>query len=699
MKNEPEKINRSLRKIYIVSKRWLQQKLSKITLPDYTVFSIFAIITGVVVGFAAVFFHNSIEFFNKLFFEQTAGGLFFLGAAAVIAIPAIGMLIQAIMIITAPNISRRKGISEVIKAVAIRGGYIPLRTTIFHFFAPVISIGSGNTVGPEGPAAQFGGGVASKLGSIFKLSDSRRRMFTAAGSGAAIAAIFNTPMAGIFFALEVVLLNDFQTATFSALILSSVTASTISRIFLGNKSVFNFVSPVIGSYQNLYLYAILGILAGLLSLLFIRYSSALDKFIHKKISMKIPQWVLMTLVGLLMGVCGYFYKDIFGIGYKGINHILAQLLDWKVVLVLLALKFILVPLILNSGGFGGLFAPSLFMGASLGYLFAIALNFFWSVNADPTAFVLVGMGAVLGGISSIPITAILIIFEMTKDYSFIIPLMLTVVASTMIVQIFLKGSVHVKHLEEQGYRLAHGMGLNILRNKFVDEIIRKDVMLIPQNTPLSVLVVKLVNAPHSTFYTVDEKGKITGIITDTELRPIITEYEHIREVLVAGDIASQNFVTVYNSDDLDHVMKVFESKDVDELPVVTVSEPDKIIGTVWRQDVIAVYNKESLKYNVADSFARELKSIDKTMTAKVANGYSIIERNVKKEFVGKTLAQLKLRNNYGLEVLMIKHSPSPFASHEENSDIVIPDPNYVIQADDTLVLFGADDKIAATNTW
>ncbi|MFA3783681.1 chloride channel protein [Melioribacteraceae bacterium 4301-Me] len=694
-----KKLTKLLRKPYLISKRWLQKRIDKITLPDYTVFSIFAIITGIVVGFAAVFFHDSITFFNKVFFNQTTSGLFFLGTAAVVAIPALGMLIQAIMIILSPNVARHKGVSEVIKAVAIRGGHIPLRTTIFHFIAPVISIGSGNTVGPEGPAAQIGGGLASKLASLFKLSDSRKRIFTAAGAGAAIAAIFNTPMGGIFFALEVVLLNDFQTATFSALILSSVTASTISRIFLGNKSVFNFVSPSIGSYQNLYLYAILGILAGLISLAFIRYSDMLDKFIRKKLIKIFPQWILMTFVGLLMGISGYFYKDIFGIGYIGINHILAQLLTWKVVLVLLVLKFILVPLILNTGGFGGTFAPSLFMGACVGYLFALALNYFWGFGVDTTAFILVGMGAILGGANSIPISAILIIFEMTKDYSFIIPLMIAVVASTMIVQISLKGSVHVKHLEDQGYRLAIGRQHSILRNKHVNELMRKDVVLIPENTPLSSIVVKLMNLPHSTFYVVDNKDNIVGIITETELRPIITEYEHIREVLVARDIANSNFVTVYETDNLDHVMKIFESKDIDELPVVSSSNPTKIIGTIWRQDVIAAYNKESLKYNVADSFASELRSIDKIGISKVADGYSIIEKKVNHNFVGKTLAQLKLRNNYGLEVLMIKHSPSAFDSIEEQPELIVPDPNYVIKDDDVLVLFGADDKIAKTNDW
>jgi len=664
---------------------------------DYTSFIFLAIITGAVVGFSTVLFHHSIEFFNEIFFEQTAGGLYFLGAAAVIALPAIGMFIQSMMILAAPDIASKKGVVEVIKSVATKGSVIPFRNTIFHFFAPVISIGSGNTMGPEAPAAQLGGGVANKLAHLFKLSDSRKRVFTAAGSGAAIAAIFNTPLGGIFFALEIILLNEFQTATFSALILATVTSSAISRIFLGNKSVFVFNSPDVGGYEHLYLYAILGIIAGLISLLFIRYSHALDPIFKKKILKRYPQWIVMTLVGLIMGVCGYFYKDIFGIGYVGINNILSNLLSWKTVLVLLALKIFLVPLILNSGGFGGVFAPSLFIGASLGYLYAVGLNYFFGFQFDTTAFILVSMGAVLGGINSIPISAILIIFEMTKDYSFILPLMLAVVASTMVMQISLKKSVHEKHLERQGYKLAQSKEVLLLRSIQVQEVMQKDIVLIPEETPLPKVLSALMESKYNTFYTTDQKGNIVGKITNSEIKPIITEYEHIREVLVARDIASKDVITVSETENLDYVMKLFENKDSDEFPVVN---NYKIIGIIRRQDVIAAYNRESFKYNVVEGFARELKSISVNKFTKVIEGYSIVEKSPPKEFIGREIADIKLRNNYGLEILMIKRNNSPYTEDEiESNNYILPNPQYVIGADDILILFGADDKIKVTGEW
>lgn len=665
---------------------------------SYTSFVFLSILTGAVVGFAAVFFHHSIEFFNQIFFEQTASGLYFFGPAAVIALPAIGMFIQSIMILVAPEIASKKGVAEVIKSVATKGSAIPLRNTIFHFLAPVISIGSGNTLGPEAPAAQLGGGVANKLAFLFKLSDSRKRVFTAAGSGAAIAAIFNTPLGGIFFALEIILLNEFQSITFSALILATVTSSAISRIFLGNNSVFVFNSPEVGGYQNLYLYAVLGLIAGLISLLFIRYSNALEIFFKKRVLKKYPQWIVMTLVGLIMGICGYFYKEIFGIGYVGINNIIANLLSWKVVMVLLILKILLVPLILNSGGFGGVFAPSLFIGASLGYLYAFGLNYFFGFQFDATSFILVSMGAVLGGINSIPISSILIIFEMTRDYSFILPLMLTVVVSSIVMQISLKKSVHEKHLESQGYRISQSKEALLLKSIIVKQVMKKDIILIAEDTPLPKLFSLLIDSQYNTLYIVDKKEKIIGKITDSEIRPIITEYEHLREVLVASDIASKNITTVIETDDLDYVMKLFENKDSDEFPVVN-KEDKKIVGIVRKEDVIAAYNRESFKYDVVEGFAKELKTVSSDKLSPVMKGYSIVERKPPHLFIGKKISDTKLRNNYGLEILMIKRGVKNYDEEPEEGNLILPTPDYVINQDDLLILFGPNDKIELTKNW
>ncbi|RMH76269.1 MAG: CBS domain-containing protein, partial [Calditrichaeota bacterium] len=455
----------------------------------------------------------------------------------------------------------------------------------------------------------------------------------------------------------------------------------------------------IGPYYQLYLYAILGLGAGGISLLYIRYSERLYHLFRRRILARIPQWLVMTLVGLTVGVCGYFYPQIFGIGYQAINRILAQELTWQVVAVLLVMKFVLVPLILHSGGFGGIFAPSLFMGACFGFLYATGLNELLGLSVDVTTFVLVAMGAVLGGINSIPISAILILFEMSRDYALILPLMLAVVISTTLVQLVIKGSIYSVHLSEQGYHIARGHEAAVLRSIQVKSVMREDVALIPEHLPLPQLIRELIESPHSTFYVVNGEGRLSGIITESELRPIITEYENLRAMLVAGDIARPDVVTVREDDDLDHVLKLFGQENVDEFPVVSSDNPDKVIGSIWRQDVIAAYNRESLKYNLADELAHDLKALRKAQTVPVADGYSIIERPVPKRFVGKTLAELRLRNKYGLEVLMIRHGSPLFSEEDEDGDFVIPTANYVLREGDRLVLFGKDEAIAGAKRW
>jgi CIC family chloride channel protein len=691
MKSDKPNIINSINKV--------KSYFTRLAFPEYTLFSFYAILIGIAAGLSSVIFHLSIVFLNEILFGRTTQGLYFLGAAAVIIIPAIGMLIQSVMITSAPEISKKRGVLEVIKAVALRGGLIPLRTTIFHFFAPVICIGSGGTVGPEGPAAQIGGGVASKIATLLKLSDHRKRTFTAAGAGAAIAAIFNTPLGGVFFALEIVLLNDLQTTTFSALILASVTSSATSRIFLGNESVFSFSVPHIGDYQYFYLFILFGIVCGIISISFLKYDQFTSQLFKKKILKSVPRWVIMILVGFVVGISGYFYKDIFGIGYNGINDVLMNSFTWQVVLVLFILKFLLVPLVLNSGGFGGTFAPSLFMGAMAGYLFSFGVSILTGIPTDPTTYILVGMGATLGGINSIPITAILMIFEMTREYSLMLPLMLSVIVSSTIVQIINKGSYHLKLLERQGFRISEGRETSILKSILVETVMRNDPIILNLNTPLNKIVPRLIDSPHRILYTVDANGKLVGAITDSQVRPLITEYESVKKSVIAHDIADTGLIRVKSFYDLDFVLKLLTKADVEELPVVSDEDESKIIGVIRRQDVLDTYHRESIKHDLADGLSKEIQTLNKLNISRIADGYAIVERKPDTEFVGKTLAELKLRNKYDLEVLMIKKSKELFDEADIKTKIIMPRYDYRLEKDDILVLFGTEEKILKSADW
>ncbi|HMN25870.1 MAG TPA: chloride channel protein, partial [Ignavibacteriaceae bacterium] len=459
------------------------------------------------------------------------------------------------------------------------------------------------------------------------------------------------------------------------------------------------LAPHIVNYQYFYLFIILGLICGFIAMLFLKFDDFSMELINKKILKKIPRWFLMIFVGLLVGVSGYFFKDIFGVGYSGINNVLDSSISWQVVLILLALKFFLVPITLNSGGFGGTFAPALFMGACTGYLFSLLVNYLFGISTDPTTFTLVGMGAMLGGINSIPITAILMIFEMTQEYSFILPLMLSVIVSSTIVQIVNKGSYYLKRLEKQGFRMFGSKESGILRTIYAEQVMQLNPVIIHQNAVLKTVVAKLMESKYHRIYLVDDNNNLSGVISDRHIRELIEEFESLKESIIANDIADNNVASITRKQDLDYALKLVTKGDIEELPVIESDKDRKIVGVISRSDILSIYNKETLKSDLADGLTRELSTLNESRVSRIADGYSIIEKKPRMDFIGKTLSELKLRNNFGLEVLMIKKTKELFDETHPRVRIVMPSYNYVVESDDILILFGTDENIGKTSEW
>lgn len=678
---------------------YLRLFIKRFNLPQYTEFVFSAVLVGAVAGLAAVLFHNAIEFFRVLFFSRSREVIGFLGGLRMVLLPALGMLAQSGMIALWPELAKQKGVIEVIKAVALRGGSIPLRVTLFHMIAPAICMGSGGTVGPEGPAAQIGAGVASRIGRALRFSDRTRRVFTAAGSGAAIAALFNAPLGGVFFALEIALLNDFQAATFSALLLASVTASTISRVLVGNDAAFRVTEIDIGPYQHMFLYGLLGLCAGALAVAYLRYTDGLHKPMQKLLA-RYPRWGIMTAVGLLVGISGFFFHDIIGIGYAGINHLLNGETIWYLAAILLALKFLLVPLTLEAGGFGGTFAPSLFLGAMLGFLFATLVNALapaTGIAAHEGTFALIGMGAVLAALNSVPLAAIMIIFEMSNDYGFILPLMLGVVGSTLVTHTTFKESVHSRKLRKAGYKLKDGREASLLHGMRVRDVMRRgEIVRLKENLPFREVVKVCMESPHEAFYIVDSAGKISGTIALSDLRHAFADYEDLKgnPLFVARDFAVPHVTLVSEDDQLDQVIGLFHDDMPDEFPVVSANDPNKILGSIRKQDIVRAYKEENLKRNLAEGVARGLRTLEKFRRVRVAEGYSIMELEVPEALIGKTLTEAQLRKQHDIEVVLIRRLYDPENTKKKRTTIM-PSGRYVLQKGDVMVVCGEEGKLDA----
>ena len=654
---------------------------------DYTILIIFSAILGTVAGLAAVGFHEFTALINHLFLGEHSFSLLKVSSYAIIFVPALGMFIQWFMTRQAPRQARQKGVIEVIKAVSMRNGHIPLSTTLFHFFAPAICIGTGGTVGPEAPAAQSGAGAVSAVGQLFGLSESRLRIFTAAGAGAAIAGVFNTPLAGVFFAIEVVLLNDLRPVALTAFLLSSVSASAISRTFLGSQPKFQFGALELGPYTHFVFYLLLGLGAGLLSIAFIRANEigqARFKQLYQHIS---PLWG-MLFVGLLMGIAGYFRPEIIGIGYKSISNILSHNYTPALVAMLFLLKFLLVILILRSGGFGGLFAPAIFMGACYGYLFAVGLSHLFNLPLDTTAYTLVGMGAMLAGVNSVPITAIMILFEMTNSYNFILPLMLGVVGSSVVAHIALNGSIYLRELRREGYHYVFGQETRILRSILVQDVARLDILTIPESMPVSEVIRRYLEESHDTVYTVDAKGHLNGVITSATLRYVLAELGDLQQILVAKDIADPNVIMIDANENLEYAMKIFARRRVEEIPVIYDKQSNKILGTLHYQDVLNAYNQAVNKLDFVEGLASDFKTLESGETQEVIPGFSLAEVEVPDKFIGKTVGQLKLRNRYKVDILMVERDKSLLDTESEGPEKLMPHKDFVLERGDRLIIYG-----------
>jgi len=209
----------------------------------------------------------------------------------------------------------------------------------------------------------------------------------------------------------------------------------------------------------------------------------------------------------------------------------------------------------------------------------------------------------------------------------------------------------------------------------------------------------LMDSPHHRIYTLDDDGNLIGAISETEIRPLITEYESLKHTLIAEDIARTKISKIKSDKDIDFALKLLTKQDIEEIPVVSPDDDRKIIGTISRNDILSAYNRESIKHDLAEGLSKELNTLNENSVSKIVNGYSIIERKPLREFIGKNLSELRFRNKYGLEILMIKKTKHLFSEDENENKLVMPSPDYKIEENDILVLFGTDEKIVVTNDW
>jgi CIC family chloride channel protein len=444
---------------------------------------------------------------------------------------------------------------------------------------------------------------------------------------------------------------------------------------------YELVSPL-----ELIPYAILGLLAGLVALLFIKTLYTLEDFFDE---LNLNGIVKTMMGGLVIGMVGMFVPNIFGVGYNSMNMALLGQLPWITMFFLIFIKLTATSISLGSGGSGGIFAPSLFLGTMTGGAFGYLVHqIIPSYSATSGAYSLVGMGAVVAGATHAPITAILIIFELTSEYKIILPLMIASIIATLLTTKLQKESIYTLKLIRRGVDLFRGREINLLRSLKVSEVIKENPIIIPPEMNFKSLLEVMVNSPQSQFYVVDRTNRLVGMVSLQEVRRALLDQEVLADLLIALDLVNPNIPHVKEDDDLDAVMKLFGKYEIEELPVVASQKNDKIVGTINRKDVIDVYNKELIKQNLSKELSSSVKLLDRIQTVDFIEGYVMSEIPLPPKFVGRSIKEVDIRAQYGTHILMIKRQMKGGETTQ-----LMPSANEILHKRDILVVIGSKKAV------
>ncbi len=660
---------------------------------DYTFSLIMGLVIGVVGGYGAVGFRLAIEFVGHLVYqssEPTFEYLLSLPWYWRFAIPVLGGLIVGPIVTYFASEAKGHGVPEVMAAVATRGGIIRGRVAAAKVAASAVTIGTGGSAGSEGPIVQIGSAIASSLGQLMKLSARKMKTFVGCGAAAGIAATFNAPVAGMLFSLEIVL-GSFAVSSISPIIVASVTATAISRRYLGDAPAFEVPSYTLVGPIELIHYAVLGVVAAAVAVLFTKVLDRSETFFER---LRVPDALKPAIGGLIMGLLGAAgLTHVYGVGYEFIESALRGELAVGLIAVLIVAKILATSATLGSGGSGGILAPSLLLGALTGGLVWFGAHAVTPGLVGPHhgAFSLVGMAALVGAATHAPLQAILILFELTGGYEVILPLMLATTVAVIFAKMFMEESIYTVKLKAKGINLRHGQEVNVLRGLKTGDIMRTEVLTAPDNLRLRPLLdIISESANNSTVFLLDREGKLMGNISFHEVRRVLFDLEALEPVLVAADIAELDPVTVSPEDTLDVVIELFARQNLDELPVVDPNDPGTIIGSVHRSDVVDTYNHEILKRDLISSVSSTLAVTQKVQSSPIMPGYSMAEVEVPSEYAGKDLRSLQLRNRLGIEILLVRRRSPDKPGNLEN---VMPTGDLVLQHGDVMLINGPQEVV------
>ena len=569
--------------------RWLQ----RIRPSEHTAILYMSVAVGLLAGFGNILYRRLIDLVHWLVFESgwdllglDEGFPFILFLPL---LPAAGAALLIPLDVLFPGEVRGYGLPRFLEVVNLRGAVFRARNLVVKSLASAITIGTGGSAGTEGPIAQIGGTLGSLVGQVLRVGQDRLRTLVACGVAGGIAGTFNAPIAGVFFAHEIVLLRTFDTATFTPIVISSGLGALVTRMIEGDRPAFRVPTHyALRSPWEIAFYILLGILVALVAVAFIRSFYALtDRFGR----MEVPERLKPLVGAALTGAIGILLPQVLGDGYEHIEAVLAgEGTGWLLLVVAFA-KILATGLTLGSGNAGGVFAPSLFIGAMLGGAFGwVVTALFPQVSAGPGAYALVGMGGFLAAATHAPMTAMFLIFEMTGEYSVILPIMFASVIGYTVCRYVQRESIDTLELARRGIHLEEGREVGLLESIRVGDVMNPEVESIHEAMPLRQLLRVIPSSRHVTFPLVDDEGRLTGILSLQDFREIAYE-EGLEDLIVAKELGTSDVITIFPDENLRDALAKIGYRNIEHLPVVSREDPRRVLGMLSRRDIIAAYNK------------------------------------------------------------------------------------------------------------
>ena len=495
------------------------------------------------------------------------------------------------------------GLPNFLKTINLGSGVLKKRSVLVKMIAPAITIGTGGSAGQEGPIAVIGGTLGYMVGQFFSFGAKRIKLLIACGVAGGIAATFNAPITGVFFALEIILMGEMELAVFAPVVISAATAVVCTRLIYGQATFFSVPAFTLSSYWELLVYVLMGVIIGVLAVFFIRLFYWIQDYFR---DLSIPFWIKPIMGGFLIGVIGLVFPQVMGDVYPYMGKVLQNPTVWYVVLPLVFMKMLATSITLGSGGAGGLFAPILFMGTMIGETCG-GLGHLWlsGVVVNYDGYAIVAMGAFLSAVTHAPMTSIFLAYELTGAYQIILPAMFATVIGTLIARSLEREGIDTFGLAREGIHLEDGREVNVLRSITVGDIMDSGpVETIPEDMKLKTILQFLPRSRNTTFPVVDRDRLLIGILSIQDVRELVYE-QGLEELIVAKELAASQVVTVTAEDNLDYALKKIGYRNIDYLPVVAKDNPRKIVGMISRRDIISAYNRTLLDRDLQKNATQE----------------------------------------------------------------------------------------------